>query len=404
MLEYYLGKEAEGSWFHSLISKLEELSGLEGKEAEFAATVLFGGLLGSIYSLLQFLAAPVWGALSDRVGRKKVLLITVFGTAISYLLWVVAGQFWLLIASRILGGAMAGNLSVATAAIADITDAKSRAKGMGMIGAAFGLGFIVGPAIGGLLSLWNMTGTLSFVPGINPFSAPAVFAFILSAFNFVFLWRSFRETLERNSDTRSQRPVNPFILFKPSSHPGVNRTNILYFVFIAAFAGMEFTLTFLAKDRFDYTAFNNVFLFIFLGVIIILVQGGVVRRVVPRFGERNVVLTGWLLVIPGMMIVGWCTSQWQMYLGLFLLSVGSSLVTPSLHSLISLYTPGDQQGAVLGVFRSVGSLARAIAPIVGAWVYWKFGSEWPYLGAGLLLILPMLLLFGLPKPKKEEAK
>ena len=180
MLEYYLGKEAPGGWLHGLIARLELLSGMSGEQARFAATVLFGGLLGSLYSLLQFIAAPIWGAMSDQRGRRNILLITVAGTAVSYLLWIVADSFWLLVASRFLGGMMAGNLSVATAAVADVTDAANRSKGMGMIGAAFGVGFIIGPAMGALLSLWDASTALPWLPGVNPFSGPAIVAFVLA--------------------------------------------------------------------------------------------------------------------------------------------------------------------------------------------------------------------------------
>lgn len=404
MLEYYLGKEVEGGYFHSFIQKLGDLSGLEGEQAQFATTVLFGGLLGSLYSALQFVASPIWGSLSDRLGRRKILIMTVGGIAISYLLWICADAFWLLIASRLIGGAMAGNLSVATAAIADVTDAKSRAKGMGMVGAAFGVGFIVGPAIGAFLSLYDVSESLSFIPGINPFSLPAMVAFLLSTINFVFLWKRFPETLhlkQSQDSTHAKRPTNPFALLKPSPYSGVNLTNIVYFVFIAAFAGMEFTLTFLAKDRFGYTAAQNGFLFLFIGVLIAIVQGGLVRRLAPKLGEKKLVVVGTIMVLPGLFLLGFCQTQLVMYLGLFLISVGSSMVTPCLNALVSLYSPDDRQGEVLGIFRSLGSLARAIAPILGAIIYWKYGSQWPYYGATVLLLLPLLLSFRLPLPRKD---
>lgn len=411
MLEYYLGKEATGGIFHSFISNVESFSGLKGVDARFAVTVLFGGLLGSLYSILQFVFAPIWGALSDRRGRRRILVLTVGGTALSYLLWIIADPFWLLIASRFLGGLMAGNLSVATAAVADVTDSSSRAKGMGMIGAAFGLGFVVGPGMGAVLSLWDVRGTLPFIPGVNPFSGPAIVAFSLAALNFVFIWRRFPETLQLTHSApasagsgsvsgRPRRPLNPFVLFKPSPFAGVSRTNVLYFVFLTAFAGMEFTLTFLAKDRFGYSAAQNGYLFLFIGMIIVLVQGGVVRRLAPKYGERRLATVGLLMVVPGLLVVGWCARQLWLYVGLFLLAAGSSLVTPCLTALVSLYTPGDRQGEMLGVFRSLGSLARAIAPIVAAVVYWRFGSQWPYYGSALVLLLPILLVFGLPQPMK----
>lgn len=402
MLEFYLGKEAEGGAFHSFVSHLEQLSGLEGENARFAATVLFGGLLGSLYSALQFVFAPIWGALSDRHGRRRILVFTVGGTAFSYLLWIVAEPFWLLIASRFFGGLMAGNLSVATAAVADVTDSSSRAKGMGLIGAAFGMGFVIGPAMGAGLSLWDARNVLSFIPGINPFSGPAIVAFMLAAINFVFVWRRFPETLRLSQGTSShaRRPLNPLMLLKPSPFAGVNRTNALYFIFITAFAGMEFTLTFLAKDRFSYSAAQNGLLFLFIGVIIALVQGGIVRRLAPMYGERRLATVGLLMVVPGLLFVGWCGHQLWLYFGLFFLASGSSLVTPCLTALVSLYTPEDRQGEMLGIFRSLGSLARALAPLAAAFVYWRFGSEWPYYGSAIILMVPILMVFGLHQPSK----
>ncbi|MEM8680910.1 MAG: MFS transporter [Planctomycetota bacterium] len=398
MLEYYLGQETAGGWLHRLILQLEDLSGLQGSEAQLAATVLFGGLLGSLYSLLQFIAAPIWGTLSDRRGRRAILIITIGGTALSYVLWVMADNIWILIASRLLGGMMSGNISVATAAVADVTDSSSRAKGMGLIGAAFGIGFIIGPTFGALLSLWDAPASLPWLPGVNPFSGPALFALALAVLNVAFVLRRFPETLIQDTpSTHTRRPLNPLALLRPSPFPGVNQINLLYFVFIAAFAGMEFTLTFLAKDRFEYTAARNGFLFLYLGIIIALVQGGLVRRLAPKYGERNLVIVGTLMVIPGLFVVGLCRSELVMYVGLFLLAAGSSLVTPSVTALVSLYTPADRQGETLGIFRSLGSLARAIAPLIAAGVYWRFGSEWPYYGSALLMLFPLAMAWALPK-------
>lgn len=404
MLEYYLGKEAVGGSLHSLIHQLETLSGLSGEKARLAATVLFGGLLGSLYSILQFIAAPIWGAMSDRQGRRKILVVTIGGTAISYLLWIMADSFWLLVASRFLGGIMAGNLSVATAAVADVTDSSSRAKGMGMIGAAFGIGFIFGPAMGALFSVWNVPQSLPWIPGVNPFSGPAIVAFLLAAINFLFVVKRFPETLTvgAHDPTHAKRPVNPLALLRPSKFPGVNRTNLLYFIFIAAFAGMEFTLTFLAKDRFEYSALQNGMLFLFIGVVIALVQGGIVRRLAPKYGEKKLVIAGLIMILPGLILVGLCQNQFLLYSGLFLLAVGSSLATPCLTALVSLYTPSDRQGESLGLFRSVGSLGRAFAPILAAMVYWRFGSQWPYYGSALVLIVPILLAFRLPVTEKNN--
>lgn len=403
MLEYYLDQEQPGGSLHGLIASLKQLSGFSGEQATLAATVLFGGLLGSLYSLLQFIASPIWGAMSDARGRRNILIITTLGTAIGYLFWVFANSFWILVLSRLVGGIMAGNLSVATAAVADVTDESSRSKGMGMIGAAFGIGFIVGPVMGAILSRWDLSASLPGIPGLNPFSGPAFVALVLATANFVWVLRSFEETLRPGGQAAShaRRPLNPLRLLQPFEFPGVNRTNLLYFVFIVAFAGMEFTLTFLAKDRFDYSAAQNGYLFLFIGIVIAVVQGGVIRRIAPKYGERNLVLVGIGLVLPGLLFIAICQTQSILYLGLLFLAVGSSLVTPSLTALVSLYSPDDRQGEVLGVFRSVGSLGRAFAPIAAALIYWRFGSEWPYFGSALILLLPFGLSFGLPPTVKS---
>ena len=217
--------------------------------------------------------------------------------------------------------------------------------------------------------------------------------------NLFFVQRRFPETLghESHDPTHAKRPVNPIALFSASPFAGVNRTNWLYFVFIAAFAGMEFTLTFLAKDRFGYTAAQNGFLFLFIGIVIALVQGGFVRRLAPKYGEQKLVIAGLAMILPGLILVGVSGNLWLLYAGLFLLAVGSSLVTPCLTALVSLYTPTDRQGESLGVFRSLGSLGRAFAPILAAVVYWRFGSQWPYFGSALVLLVPLAMAWGLPK-------
>jgi MFS family permease len=401
MLEHYLAQEGSESLIGSFVAFLERASSAAGAtegNSAFLTTVLFGGVLGSLYALLQFFFAPLWGRISDRVGRRRILMITTLGTSVAYVVWVFAGSFVLLVLSRFVGGVMGGNISVANAAVADVTTAETRAKGMGMLGAAFGLGFILGPSLGGGLSLLDLRTVLD-LPGINPFSAPALGAFVLALINFVWIVRKFEETLDdehRGQARNDRRPYNPFAAMTRIDLPGVNRINLVFFIYTLAFTGMEFTLTFLARDRFDYSAAKNALLFIYVGFIIAAVQGGVVRKVAPRYGERKVSMAGLLLIVPGLAIVGQSTSELAMYFGLGMLSFGSALTTPSLTALVSLYTPGGRQGEVLGVFRSLGSLARAIGPIIACFVYWRFGSGWPYTGAAVLILVPIALSFALP--------
>jgi MFS family permease len=401
MLEHYLQIEGAESLIGRLNTTLSDLAGGEGERKAFYTTVLFGGVLGSLYSILQFVFAPIWGRLSDRKGRRPVLLVTIGGLAFSYLVWIFSSSFLLLIISRLLSGIMGGNIAVATAAIADSTDEKSRSKGMGVIGAAFGLGFILGPAIGGGLSMIDASDW--GVPGLNPFSAAAAGACLLSIWNVIWVARRFDETLppeKRGAGDGSRRPINPFVLFRSFEFPGVTRTNVAYFFFLVAFAGMEFTLTFLAHDRFDYEPMDNALMFVYVGFLIALIQGGVVRRIAPKFGERRVALLGLGLVVPGLILTGMSESQLTFYAGLGLLAVGSAFATACLTALVSLYTPSDRQGEVLGVFRSLGALSRAVGPILACVMYWKLGSEWPYYAGAAMMALPILLALALPPPRK----
>ncbi|SVE31279.1 uncharacterized protein METZ01_LOCUS484133, partial [marine metagenome] len=226
------------------------------------------------------------------------------------------------------------------------------------------------------------------LPGLNPFSTAAAGAFLLSLWNLSWVMRSFKESLpeeERGKAHRAGRPISPLKLFRGFDIPGVTRTNMVYFLFLVAFAGMEFTLTFLAKDRLDYTSHDMMWIFIFVGLIIALVQGGVVRRMAPKLGEKKVTLCGLILLVPGLLITGTAQTGGMFYLGLAFLAVGSALATPCLTALASLYTPSDRQGEVLGTFRSLGALSRAVGPIIACAAYWRLGSEYPYYGAAALV-------------------
>jgi MFS family permease len=243
--------------------------------------------------------------------------------------------------------------------------------------------------------------------GFNPFSAAAAGAFLLSLWNLSWVMRSFKESLpeqERGKAHQAGRPISPLKLFRGFDIPGVSRTNLVYFIFLVAFAGMEFTLTFLAKDRFQYDSHDMMWIFIFVGLIIALVQGGVVRRMAPKMGEKKVSLYGLVLLVPGLLVVGSAGSEGLFYLGLALLAVGSALATPCLTALASLYTPADRQGEVLGTFRSLGALSRAVGPVLACAAYWKLGSVYPYYGATVLVLIPILMALGLPAVPKRENK
>ena len=398
MLDWYVAEEGADSLVGRLASWLETLV-----EDRFAVIVLFGGLLGSLYSGLQFIFAPLWGGLSDRRGRRSILLITLTGTALSYVVWFFAGSFALLIVARLTGGIMAGNISIASAAVADTHKKADRAKGMGILGAGIGLGFVVGPALGGLASGWDLTTSLPDLAGVNPFSGAALIAFGLALINLVWAALRFPETREASAaeGAPEKRSLNPFAAQGGLAFPGVHTLNLAYFIYFAAFGAMEFTLVFLAAEHLGYGPRDNAWMFVFIGLTIAFVQGGIVRRLVPRLGELKVASLGMALTLPGFLVIAAVTrteSAAVLYAGLALVAVGSSLVMPSFSSLASRYVPDDRQGFALGVFRSFGSLARVVGPIAGGLLYYGLGALAPYAIGAALLLLPLGLSRRLPAP------
>lgn len=403
MLEWYLPREDPGSFLHGMIALFESLT--QGVNQQFLVAVLFGGFLGSLYSVLQFFASPFWGRLSDGMGRRRVLLITTTGTALSYLLWIFSGSFWVLVLARILGGIMSGNIAVATASVADLTDTRGRSRGMALVGVAFGLGFILGPALGGLGSLVDLgvNPESEAIFGLTPFSFPALLAFLLSVINIIWVWRAFPETLDARHKEEHRRDPGP--LFRLGSRiPDVRRALVVNFLFILAFAGMEFTLTFLALERLFYQPHQMALLFLFIGLVLSLTQGLLVRRLGHRFGERNFTTLGLLAGTLSLVCLSVSQSTGLFYTGLFLLGFGVGCASPSLSALVSLYAPANRQGAELGAFRSVGALGRAIGPLYGAAIYWWMGSQTAYLTAAGLLFVAALFSLLLPKPDKGEAE
>ena len=406
MLDYYVAREGDTALLGGFISFLERFSAAAGADSKIGVTVLFGGALASIYSLLQFFFSPIIGALSDRYGRKPLLLISIAGLALSYVLWFFAGAFVVLLIARTIGGMMAGNISTASAVVADVTSVRDRPRGMAVIGIAFGIGFIIGPAIGGLSVVIDLTvnfpGLVQY--GVNPFSMPALVAMILSTLNFFYVWLYFKETLRPSAAgaDRPRRTANPLALFGTSEYPGVTQTNISNFLFLVAFAGAEFGLTFLAAERLGYGPQQNAMLFVFIGVTLALVQGGYVRRRAPIIGPRRMALHGFAVLAPGVLLLAFANSVWMVYAALFLMAVGSAQVIPCLTSLASGYAPAHDQGRVLGVFRSAGALARGVGPLIACLLYWRLGSPAAYALLAAALLFPLALIYRLP-PQPESA-
>lgn len=401
LLDYYLRVDGERGTLGWLVHGIDRLGALVHASGDYR-TALFGGILGSLYAFLQFICSPLWGGLSDRIGRRRVLSLTIAGTALSYLLWVFSGTFLLFVLSRLLAGAFAGNLSVATAAVADVTSRENRAKGMAVIGIAFGFGFLCGPGLGSAAALLNLSASHPgwTAVGINPFSAAAGLACLFSLINWAWVKVRFRETLDPEHRDEVVRVRHPFHALISAEAGPARRTNWLYFIFTLGFAGMELSLPFLAQQRFGYPATGMWKIFGFLGVMLFLTQGGIVRRAVPRFGEKNVLLGGMALVCVGMAGLGFARSQLALYAALAALGVGSGLTNPAVTALVSLYSPRQQQGRMLGLFRSLGSLARALGPIGTSFIYWLEGPSAPFFVVAVLTLVPWIMALPLPRPAK----
>jgi MFS family permease len=406
LLHHYLQLEGSSGALGWLLQASESLSRLLGNDSHLPE-VLFGGIVSSFFSVLQFLFAPFWGGLSDRRGRRGVLLLTVTGTMLSYALWVFSGSFWLFLFARILAGAFGGNLSVATAAVADVTTREERSKSMGIIGVAFGLGLTTGPLLGAFSSRINLLESHpSFAAwGINPFSVPALIAFGLGAINVVWIARRFKETLpaEARGTPKENRLRNPLKAILALEDSSIRRVNLVSFVFQLAFVAMETTLVFVSYERFGFQEKQNGLLMFYLGMCSIVTQGVIVRRMLKAMKETRVLNIGLVVATFGFLAIGFASNTGLLYAGVALLSLGFGLVNPATSGLISLYAPASEQGRVLGIFRSLSSLARAVTPIIAGAVFWsnrEHGAQILYTIAGVLALGSCLFTFKLPQPGK----
>jgi MFS transporter, DHA1 family, tetracycline resistance protein len=325
------------------------------------------GILLAIYSVMQLFFSPILGRLSDRAGRRPVLLISIFGSCVSQLGYALAPSFWYLVLARGFAGVCGANVTAAQAYIADCTDDKSRAAGMGMLGAAFGLGFVFGPAVGGALSTHTAT---------TPFFVAAG----LAAANFVLALFILREP--RSAAERTQaRTLTWEGLARTVTTPRLLILMLLFFTVTFGFANLEATFSLYLKRRFSYERREIWLMFAYIGVLMVLVQGGLVRRFVPRFGERRLIVAGTLLMTAGFVMLWFAHDVVMLFGAVTVTAIGNGLNTPSLSSLISRAASGHEQGGVLGVSQSCGALARVAGPLIGTAML-GFGVAAPYVIGG----------------------
>jgi DHA1 family tetracycline resistance protein-like MFS transporter len=359
------------------------LVGIYGRH--FGASGLELAVLGSIYSVMQFFFSPIWGRLSDQVGRRPILLMSLLGSTLSYFLFAVADSLPLIILSRALAGIFAANISTAQAYIADVTSPEDRAKGMGLIGAAFGIGFTLGPPIGGI-----STAKLGL-------SAPGIIAGTLCGLNLILAYFRLQESLppdvrarnRESSGTRS-RLAQWETLRRVAGDPKLFLPVISTFFATFAFSNLEQVFSLLIQNRFELTttdaAYRTGMVLMWSGVLGALIQGGFIRKWVPRFGEVKLATLGFLIQGCAMILFAHTPTYSLFFATAIPLALGSGLINPTLAALVSKRSGVEEQGAVIGLKEGLSSLARIFGPFCGILAF-SAKMELPFYIAAVTVLL-----------------
>ena len=333
----------------------------------FSANQTTTGILIASYAVMQLIGAPILGRLSDRFGRRPVLLLSVFGTFLGFLLLGFANALWMLFVSRIIDGITGGNLSVAQAYISDVTDEKSRSKGLGMIGAAFGLGFIIGPVTGGLLSQWG-------------YAVPAFAAAAISLINLILIYAWLPESLteEKRSQMTEKRPtITLNALLVAFQRPFTGSILITRFFFGLAFAIFQTIFSLYALAKFNLTARDTGFVLTYVGVLSVIVQGFLVGRLTSRFREDLLITVS--VVLMGISLLGWALAPSLLWLYIIMTptALSGGLLNTLLSSTLTKAVAPQEIGGILGLSAAVESSTRIIAPLLGGVLLQQVGTWAP---------------------------
>ncbi|XP_069651104.1 major facilitator superfamily domain-containing protein 10 isoform X2 [Haliaeetus albicilla] len=350
ILDYY--SQTEDGFYLSLQRGVDWFAVMVGMPPERKYnSVLFGGLIGSIFSILQFFSSPLTGAVSDCLGRRPVILMTVMGLITSYALWAASRTFGIFLLSRIVGGISKGNVSLSTAIIADLHSPKARSKGM------------------------VSSVTSGFQAAVDLLSPLALFQF---------------SAVTRGKESPSEENLQNLKIL-----------GLAYFLYLFLFSGLEYTLSFLTHQRFQFSSMQQGKMFFFIGITMAVIQGGYARRIKPG-NEIRAVKKAIMLLIPAFLLIGWAASVTMLSVGLLLYSFAAAIVIPCLSAVVSGYGSASQKGRVMGILRSLGALARALGPILSATVYWLAGAEVCFTVCGAFFLIPFVLLSSIKQQRKEE--
>jgi DHA1 family tetracycline resistance protein-like MFS transporter len=358
------------------------------------------GLVAAVFSIIQFLFAPLFGALSDRIGRRPIILGSIVANVLGYTVFGFAGSFATLLIARIISGFGSANISAAQAYIADISDAKDRAKKMGIIGAAFGLGFVFGPPLGGWLysaGSHSNYGGMMFV---------GLFTALLCVLNFVLAFVLLPESNTQMGGVR-RKPIDTFKgMAKAWNIEIIGELLLINFIYITAFSMMQINAAVLWKEHYSLSpkAIGNIFGVI--GVFSAIVQGGLIGFFQKKIGLNRMLLWGCPIAGLGLTLIPLPSLEWfypVQVLAILFLAVGNGLLTPSVNSLVSLHSPADAQGKMLGILQSMGSLARSIGPLASGFLYAQY-YRLPYFAGGFLMLITFGLSFVLVRKLKSIQK
>ncbi len=352
----------------------------------YGATPFTIGLLSMSYSLMQFIFAPMWGRISDRVGRRPILLMGLAGSCVAFLIFGLAQSLAVLFVARTLAGILSSaSLPTAQAFIADTTTPENRAKGMGLIGAAFGLGFIFGPALGGLLTKYG-------------YGFPAIVAAVMAGGNFVWAYFQLPESLHHTKRSINPHYLAPSHLKEVFANKRLAFLLAIFFLHVFAFSNMESTFALFGEHRIGLQAFGVGALLAEVGIIAAFVQGLMIGKLTRKFGEVNLAIAGIFLMCAGLFLTTLAHSVLGMILVVPLYALGSALTNPTMSALISKSVTETRQGMTMGVMQGLGALGRVLGPLAGTGMFQAFSPSAPYeIGAALLAVAGIISWIKLPR-------
>jgi len=351
------------------------------------------------FTLSQAAATPVWGRISDAFGRRRVLVLTMLGQAVAYVILAYADELWLVIVSRVFGGLMAGNIAAAFAYVTDITTEENRSAGLGKVGAAMGLGFIFGPAFGGLLAGAEVE-TANYVA---PALASAVVCTIAMFGTFFFLPESLSAANRKPFFKQAaSAPQAPALSMVPVHRDMLMKLLITALIFYTAMSLMESIFPLWGNDKFNMGPRNIGGVFFVLGSISAVMQGALIGPLSRRFGEKHVAIAAGLFFAAGLLGMAVSVADWQIWFGLVLFGIGVGLFNPTVSSMVSMTAAANERGAIMGRYQAASAMGRVIGPAFSGLIYSKIGLDAPFT-IGAVIMLPVLILLGRVRIKAKKS-